>query len=205
MYAPPVHRAPIIRLPTQPSKRPAPPVEPSGRVRKQLPWDSVVITLVSLLVLGGIAYFGLSWAYSPYTTAVPTTTPNEAAQAVQRPVLYIDRVLNVSQPNVQSSSLKMHIRVSMAIQFADPSGAFAKAKDLDLGYLERNFAADHSAALDVFNDILTTTVDTKTPTELWSPEGKEALRQELMTKFNQALAGTGDQVVYINFTDFVLQ
>jgi len=125
-----------------------------------------------------------------------------APKAVPQPQLVIaNRVFNLAGTN---SGYK-YVKLTLAVSFADDKGDFAKANGAALKKLEDAFTADNAGALTAFNDILTTTVSNKTAADLATPQGKEALRQELIGKFNQALAGTSQRVTYVSFDDFVMQ
>lgn len=125
-----------------------------------------------------------------------------APKAVPSPQLNITgRVFNLAG----NASGYKYVKLSLAVQFADEKGAFAKAKGDALTKLQAAFAAEHQPSLSAFNDILTTTVSSKTAAELATTQGKEALRQELIAKFNQALAGSSEHVTYVIFSDFVMQ
>ena len=155
----------------------------------------------------------------PEQAAVPATTVQTAAQAAQpaaggqtaaapapkavpSPQLAINnRVFNLAG----NASGYKYVKLSLIVQFADEKGDFAKAKGDALTKLETAFAADNTAAMSAFNDVLTTSVSSKTAADLATVQGKEALRQELISKFNQALAGSSERVTYVTFSDFVMQ
>lgn len=144
--------------------------------------------------------------------AKPAAISNESAaggvapapKAVPAPELPITgRVFNLAGTTAGFKYLKL----SVVVDFEDPTGAYAKAKGDALKKLQDGFAADNAGALAAFNDILTTTVTGHTAADLSTTQGKEALRQELITKFNQALAagGSKERVSYVIFSDFVMQ
>ncbi|MHB8620776.1 MAG: flagellar basal body-associated FliL family protein [Chloroflexota bacterium] len=121
-------------------------------------------------------------------------------KAVSAPEVTIDgRVINLA-----GNTGYKYIKLSLVVQFADPTHKFAKAKADALKTMNAAFLADNPGMLAAFNDILTSTVSGDTAGDLSTPQGKQALRQALITRFNQALGGR-QQVTYINFTDFVMQ
>jgi flagellar basal body-associated protein FliL len=125
-----------------------------------------------------------------------------APKAVASPQLNITgRVFNLAG----NASGYKYVKLSLAVQFADEKGGFAKAKGDALTKMQAAFATENQSALSAFNDVLTTTVSSKTAADLATTQGKEALRQELITKFNQALAGSSERVTYVTFSDFVMQ
>ncbi len=127
-----------------------------------------------------------------------------APKAVASPQLAMpNRVFNLAGA---SAGFK-YVKLSVAAQFEDEGGKFGKAKGEALKKLQDEFAAENVGTLGAFNDILTTTASSKTAAELATTQGKESLRQELMTKFNRALAngGSKQRVTYVIFSDFVMQ
>ena len=136
--------------------------------------------------------------------AAPVAMP-DAAYAVPRPGLIIDRVYNLKQPSIVSPSLQLYLRLRTEIEFNDLTGRYAAAGTAERNDLQEAFLWQHVGTYAAFNDILTLTVAEHRPSQLETADGKEALRQELIAKFNQALAGTNEQVVYINFLEFQMQ
>jgi flagellar FliL protein len=139
-------------------------------------------------------------------SAVAVAPPSSFPNTQNLPTLQIkDRVLNLS-----AKSGYQYAKMSLNIVFNDPKGQYAKAKGEALKKLSDTFSADNTAALAAFNDVLTTDLSMKTPQELATPDGKEALRQQLIKDFNSRLAPAkpGDpplQVLYVEFVDFVMQ
>lgn len=127
-----------------------------------------------------------------------------APKAVQTPLLSIsNRVFNLANTGVGFK----YVKLSIAVQFEDEGGKFGKASGEALKKLQDDFAAENVGTLSAFDDILTTTVSSRTAADLASSQGKEALRTELISKFNQALAsgGSKERVTYVIFSDFVMQ
>lgn len=127
-----------------------------------------------------------------------------APKAVSTPLLSIsNRVFNLSG---NGAGFK-YVKLSIDVQFEDADGKFGKAKGPALKTLQDDFAAQNVGTLGAFNDILTSTVSSRTAADLASTQGKEALRTELITKFNSALAGgtSKERVTYVIFSDFVMQ
>src|SRR5579883_278672 len=125
-------------------------------------------------------------------------------KAVPAPQLTIaNRVFNLAGT---TAGFK-YVKLSLTIQFENDKGTFAKAKGEALKKLEDEFTADNAGTLGAFNDILTTSVSSKTAAELATTKGKEDLRAELISKFNRALiaGGSKDRVTYVDFSDFVMQ
>ena len=101
--------------------------------------------------------------------------------------------------------------MTLNVLFADPKGEYGKADGAALKKLQDTFVSDNPAALAAFNDVVTTDVSQKTPQELSSADGKEALRQQLIKDFNTRLAPPAkpgapqSKVLWVEFVDFVMQ
>ena len=135
-----------------------------------------------------------SAAYVPPPTQFPTTE--------NLPTLNItNRVINL---NEKGSGYK-YAKLSIAVEFQDATGSFANANGANLAKLQTTFAANNTATIEAFNDILTTDVSQKSPADLATEQGKEALRQQLVKDFNSRLAQGQAPVLYVAFTDFVMQ
>ncbi|MFI5268206.1 MAG: flagellar basal body-associated protein FliL [Chloroflexota bacterium] len=140
---------------------------------------------------------------SAVAVAPPSTFPNSQ----NLPALQIkDRVINLSAKNGYQ-----YAKMTLNVLFSDPKGEYGKAKGEALKKLQDTFVTDNPAALAAFNDVVTTDVSQKTPQELATPDGKEALRQQLIKDFNNRLAPPakpGDppsKVLWVEFVDFVMQ
>jgi flagellar basal body-associated protein FliL len=127
-----------------------------------------------------------------------------APKAVSAPQLNIsNRVFNLAG----ATAGYKYVKLSVAVQFEDEGGKFAKAKGEALKKLQEEFTAENAGTLGAFNDIMTTVISSKTAAELATTQGKEGLRQELITRFNRALAagGSKQRVTYVGFSEFVMQ
>ena len=153
-------------------------------------------TLVSVAALALTILLGACGG-SPAVVTAPTSFPTTA----NLPTLQItNRVVNL---NGTGSGYK-YAKLSLSVVFADPKGDFLKANGASLTKLESTFSADNAATIAAFNDVVTTDVSTKTPEQLATAQGKEALRQQLTKDFNSRLAG-GPPVLYVEYVDFVMQ
>jgi flagellar basal body-associated protein FliL len=170
-----------------------------------------VIAWIAVLVLFIVPQLTRRQAAAPIATPAALISQQAAAggvgsapKAVPAPDLVMgSRVFNLSGA---TAGFK-YVKLSVVVQFADDNGQFAKAKGDSLKKMEDQFAADNAGTIAAFNDIMTTVVSSKTAAELATPQGKENLRQELVTRFNQALAagGSREHVTYVIFSDFVMQ
>jgi len=149
----------------------------------------------------------LSLAACGGSAAAPAVQPNSFPNAQNLPALQIkDRVINLT-----AKSGYQYAKMTLNVLFSDPKGEYGKAKGEALKKLQDTFVSDNPAALAAFNDVVTTDVSQKSPQELATPEGKEALRQQLVKDFNARLAPPAkagepeSKVLYVEFVDFVMQ
>jgi hypothetical protein len=140
-------------------------------------------------------------------SAAPSAQPSTFPNSQNLPTLQIkDRVINLTAKNGYQ-----YAKMTLNVLFADPKGQYGKAKGDALKKLQDTFVSDNPAALAAFNDVVTTDVSQKSPQELATPDGKEALRQQLIKDFNTRLAPPakpGDapsKVLWVEFVDFVMQ
>ena len=140
-------------------------------------------------------------AISEESAAGGVTAPPKAVQAPMLPI--VGRVFNLAGTGAGFK----YVKLSISVQFEDEGGKFGKAKGEALKKLQDDFAAENAGTLAAFNDILTTTVSSRTAADLSTTQGKEALRTELISKFNKALSvgGSKERVTYVIFSDFVMQ
>src|SRR5579883_380571 len=117
-------------------------------------------------------------------SAAPVVQPSTFPTTANLPTLQIkDRVVNLNAKNGYQ-----YAKMTLNVMFSDPKGEYAKAKGEALKKLQDTFAADNPAAAAAFNDVVTTDVSQKSPQELATADGKEALRQQLIKDFNARLA-----------------
>lgn len=65
------------------------------------------------------------------------------------------------------------------------------------------FMGELNTKMPIINDIIISLLSTKTFSDVYTSEGKEALRQEIIQAVNSRLHGY--QVIYVYFTEFVMQ
>ena len=133
-------------------------------------------------------------------SSAPAAQPRSFPNTLNLPTIQIaNRVINLA-----GKSGFQYAKLSVNVVFADQKGQFMKATGEQLKTLETAFNADNPSLVDAFNDVLTTDVSQKSATDLGNDQGKEALRQQLVRDFNGRLA-SGPPVLYVEFTDFVMQ
>ena len=132
----------------------------------------------------------------------PMAAAREAAERARPPVTVMyptkERVVNL-----MDKSTPRYLKVQLTLEFIDtkvkepPHGDAVKAQQDD-------FAKDMSGYSAVIEDALTTTLSSKSSTDLLKPEGKDELKQELIDHVNRALHDE-EKVVNVYFTSFIIQ
>jgi flagellar protein FliL len=166
----------------------------------------ILLILVGVLLIGGIGgttfmmpkysplvMFGLVKAQAAELTT-PTPTP------LPQPGMMYDlseRVFNLGDPGGMR-----YAKIQIVIEFERPKAAVG-LKGEALKKAEETFAVDMSGRRPMMDDILTTVIGNKTSVELSTPEGKEKLRQELMTQL--ADVSGEDELLSVYFTQFIIQ
>jgi len=154
-------------------------------------------------------------ALSPAQVAVPQGAPMGAQGAVGAVPAAYQQVSHIQQPTGI-----MYEMDNKVVNLAEPGGLrYLQASIvLELWPLaenfymlqgeERNLAEDEFIALiderrPIIDDIVTTTLSSKSFNEIATVEGKQALKDELMAAINNALGYQG--VINVYFTSFVVQ
>ena len=132
----------------------------------------------------------------------PMAEARQAAERARPPVTVMyptrERVVNLTD-----KSTPRYLKVQLTLEFIDskvkepPRGEAVKAQ-------QDEFAKDMSGHSAIIEDALTTTLSSKSSTDLLKPEGKEELKQELIERVNRALHEE-EKVVNVYFTSFIIQ
>ena len=105
--------------------------------------------------------------------------------------------------NLMDKQTSHYLKVQLTLEFIDtkvkepPKGEAVKAQ-------QDEFAKDMQGYSAVIEDALTTTLSSKTSTELLKPDGKDSLKQELLQNVNKALHDE-EKAVSVYFTSFIIQ
>jgi flagellar FliL protein len=132
----------------------------------------------------------------------PAAEARAAAEKAKPPVTVMfptkERIVNLTD-----KAATKYLKVALTLEFIDtklkdpPKGAGVLAQQTD-------FAAEMSGYNAVIDDALVTTLSSKSSADLLKPDGKEALKNELMDKVNHALHDE-EKVVNVYFTGFIIQ
>jgi len=129
----------------------------------------------------------------PVQTEVHTIVPGEG--------IFIDTGTKIV--NLADQGGRKFIRVNVVVEFAPTSMEYlSMAEELKTEYLN-TFNAEINARLPVINDIIITLISTKDFQSIYTADGKELLRAELIASLNGKLPEYSILNVY--FTEFVMQ
>jgi flagellar basal body-associated protein FliL len=105
--------------------------------------------------------------------------------------------------NLADQGGRKFIRVNVVVEFAPTSTEYlTMAEELKVEYLN-TFTAEINTKLPVINDIIITQISTKDFASIYTADGKELLRSELIAILNEKLSEY--TVLNVYFTEFVMQ
>lgn len=143
---------------------------------------------------------GSTVAAASQPTVEPTPEPLKPGQGVMFNMS--TKIINLADP-----SGRKYIRLTIVLEFAPPQGA-TTAKSSEGGHgttasATDDFAAQINARMPLMDDAVITLLSTKSFDDLYTAEGKERLRQELMQAIAERVPEY--QLISIYFTEFVVQ
>jgi flagellar FliL protein len=110
-----------------------------------------------------------------------------------------ERIVNLADPGGYR-----YLRVSIVLEFLPETAEFYHLPPEKRQEEEKRFKQELMRQKPVIDDIVTYVLSSKTFAEVFTVEGKEQLKEELMEKLNASL-GEGKYVGAVYFTDFVIQ
>jgi flagellar FliL protein len=143
---------------------------------------------------------------SPLSPPAAHAAPAEGTPAVPLEIepgqgLMIDtgtKIVNLSEPGGRK-----YIRVNIVLEFAPTDPAYFEMPAEEKQAYILAFEEEISARIPVINDSLITLLSGKKMEDVYTAEGKELLRQQVMDRLNSRLAEY--PVIYVYFTEFVVQ
>lgn len=199
----------VARLRGRPSPRPPGPSETEEEVSKSPKAASssqqrvlVAVTVFSLLSAAGATGTLLYFTMGP--GRLGSATEADAPSATTGPIVDLGPFV----VNIGSVNDRRYLRVGLSLEFQTKDRAFTEANEHNRGTWLSGLKTHLKPMEAIFKDVVVTTVSAKTPAELGSSNGKDALKAELMGKLNLHLnehmkGPTSVAGVYI--TDFVIQ
>jgi flagellar FliL protein len=107
------------------------------------------------------------------------------------------KIVNLAEPGG-----KKFIRVTATLEFDPPAGYAAMAEEEKTAALAE-FTTEMSSKIPILDDTIVTLLSSKDFQSVYTTEGKDALRQEIMDAVNSRLPN--HKVIYVYFKEFVMQ
>ena len=174
------------------------PKENEGQVKKKSPIVLILVVVVLLAVIGGaVAFFVLG---KKDDSSAKNDAKIEASDESSKLEVYeFDTfVVNLAKAtNFLRTTIQIEYDPSvLAGDEGDEKGGGMTAKSLPKLFEKRDA---------MIRDAIISTLSYKTPAELLTQEGKEALKEELVDAINDALGLEESIVVSVYFKDFIMQ
>lgn len=139
-----------------------------------------------------------SEAAAEKTTSEPKAASAEGVEPGQG--IMVDtstKIVNLAEPGG-----KKFIRVTATLEFAPPEGYSAMAEEAKAAALTA-FTTEINAKIPILDDTIVTILSSKDFQSVYTTEGKDALRKEIMDAVNSKLPEY--KVIYVYFKEFVMQ
>jgi flagellar basal body-associated protein FliL len=164
-----------------------------------------MIKIVAIVGAGLVLGAGVAAAILMGIIPVPFGPMAEARAAAEKakPPVTVMYTTKERVVNLTDKSASKYLKVALTLEFIDsklkdpPKGAAVATQQTD-------FATEMSPYSAVIDDALVTTLSSKGSADLLKPDGKEALKNELIDKVNHALH-EDEKVVNVYFTSFIIQ
>lgn len=133
--------------------------------------------------------------------AAPTTEAETPHQYVPGEGIMVDmstKIINLVDPGGHR-----YIRVTIVVEFAPDNPEFESLPEEEKTAYLTEFEEKINTRLPIMDDTIITLLSTKTYEDLYTAEGKELLRMEIMQMLSQRL--TDMHILSIYFTEFVVQ
>jgi len=183
-----------------------------------------IISQIILMITAIISMFTAYIVFAPdelpkpfhlvytYSAAVPTVAVPVQQVAAPAPVQKMQSyqpgegiMVNMSTKiiNLLDPGGRKYIRLTVAVEFAPDNPEYESMPEEEKTAYIAQFEDKINARMPVMDDTVITLLSTKTYDELYTAEGKEKLRQEIMEALSAKLPDL--QLLSIYFTEFVVQ
>lgn len=156
-----------------------------------------------VLIGGALLLAAAFWFYIKpnYMTAKPPPVyTDEQIAAAPRPTMQLEeRVLNLKAPATSPN----YVKAVIALEFADPEHKYMGLKGEALVAKNEVFTGEMKPEMPKIWDIITSVVGAKSVDQVSSSEGREKLKEELVTAINKELHEEKVESVY--FVTFITQ
>lgn len=185
-----------------------------------------ILTAISQILLIIVAFISLLTAYILFApdnlpkpfhlvyaesgVVQPATMAAEVVPATPTPEPHIylpgeGIMVNMSTKiiNLLDPSGRRYIRVTLVVEFAPDNPEYTSLPEEEKTAYLTAFQEKLNARLPIMDDTVITLLSTKTYDDLYTAEGKEKLRMEIMNTLSQKMPDL--QIISIYFTEFVVQ
>lgn len=108
------------------------------------------------------------------------------------------KIVNLADPGG-----RRYLKISIVFEFAPHEATFYTLTGEERAAAVAEYGEAMSAKKPIIDDLLNTLLSSKTFDEIYTVQGKEALRQDIITRVNALLPGA--RLMYVYFTEFVVQ
>lgn len=159
----------------------------------------MLLPLIGILV-GGLVLFMVAPRFLGSPAAEPSAPAARApAKHYEGGTLRIkERIFNLQDPNA-----RRYLKLGVALVFEAETDKYEKAAGEEKHKLNVEFEKEADPHKDFIQDTLISVVSSKTMAQVLSPEGKDSLREEIVSRLNAGLHG--EKVMKVLFTEFVIQ
>lgn len=152
-----------------------------------------------VLVLGGaLFWFVLKPMF--FTSSPPHVYTEEELAVAPRPTLTLPEVvLNLQAPAAKPT----YVKVQLAIEFEDPDHKYVGLSPEAVAVKNESLAAELEPDLHRIKDVINAVVGAKTATDVSTPEGRDHLKDALVTALNDRIHEPHVEEVF--FLTFIVQ
>jgi flagellar FliL protein len=180
---------------------------------------AAVVLVIVLLVSLATAYivfapdslpkpFYLTYTYPSASAAAANVEPLPTPTATPLPPVEVEpgggvmvnsgtKIINISDPTG-----KRYLRVTIVLEFAPTDPKYPEMTADERAAYSTTFSAQVTSKLPLVDDAIITLVSQKTFEDLYTADGKEKLRKEILESVSNRL--TGYKILSIYFTEFVV-
>ncbi len=180
---------------------------------------AAVVLVIVLLVSLATAYivfapdslpkpFYLTYTYPSAAAAAPDLEPLATPTATPLPPIEVEpgggvmvnsgtKIINISDPTG-----KRYLRVTIVLEFAPTDPKYPEMTADERAAYSTTFSAEVTTKLPLVDDAIITLVSQKSFEDLYTADGKEKLRNEILESVSNRL--TGYKILSIYFTEFVV-
>jgi flagellar FliL protein len=140
---------------------------------------------------------------SEHTASEPAEHETSASHAEYQPGEGIMLNMSTKIINLVDPGGHKYIRLTIVVEVAPDNPEYESLPEEEKAHYLNEFEEKLNSRLPIMDDIVITLLSTKTYEELYTAEGKENLRTEIMSILSEKLPDL--QIISIYFTEFVVQ